>query len=181
MIVRGLRVLLLLLRYSNQEKISERTLEKDGHSAQVFGYGVGKEKRISKPVKGQMKGKSFLGIREVKGGECAVSVDEFSVGDMIEIHGTSKGKGFAGVVKRHGFSGAPKTHGTKHTQRAPGSIGSGLRTRVPPGMKMAGRMGGSCVCIKGSSIVHIDTDQGVLFVKGSVPGPNGGIVEVRRV
>ena len=160
--------------------IGKREKEKDGYDATLFGFGVRSEKKINKPLKGNMGGGAFQGIRETRS-EVAGSAKDFAVGDVVCIRGVSKGKGFAGVVKRHGFAGAPKTHGTKHTHRAPGSIGGGLRTRVPKGMRMAGHKGGRRVCVKGLSIVRINVEKNILFVRGSVPGVAESTVRVECV
>lgn len=103
---------------------------------------------------------------------------EFKEGEKLKITGTSKGKGFQGVVKRHGFAGGPKTHGTKHTHRAPGSIGATGPQRVMPGVKMAGRMGGNTITIKNLEVVSFDKDRNLLMVKGAVPGNNGSALKV---
>ena len=110
---------------------------------------------------------------------CDVSV--FSIGEKIRVTGTSKAKGFQGVVKRHGFAGSCATHGHKHDLRAPVSIGSGFPEHVVKGKRMAGRMGGERVTTKNLKIVFIDTQKKLLGIKGAVPGIPGGIVEIRTV
>ncbi len=99
-------------------------------------------------------------------------------GNKLRVSGTSKGKGFQGVVKRHGFRGGPKTHGQKHSHRAPGSIGATGPQRVFPGKKMAGRMGCDRITLKGVKIVEVDNEQKTVLLKGSVPGNNGGRLEI---
>jgi large subunit ribosomal protein L3 len=106
------------------------------------------------------------------------SVSEFEVGDIVNVQGVSKGKGFQGVVKRHGFKGAPKTHGHKHDLRMPGSIGATTPQHVPKGRRMAGRMGFENVTAKKLKIVFIDSEKGIIAVKGAVPGIPNGIVKI---
>ena len=108
----------------------------------------------------------------------AVTVTSFQTGERVAVRGVSKGKGFQGVVKRHGFHGGPRTHGQKHSEREPGSIGGGLRTRVPKGMRMAGRMGGRRVTVKSLEVVHIDEHKQELFLKGALPGRRGTKLEI---
>ena len=104
---------------------------------------------------------------------------EFNVGDKVQVSGVSKGKGFQGVVKRHGFSGAAMmTHGTKHTNRAPGSIGATGPQRVFPGTRMGGRMGGDNINAKKLKVVAYEKDQNLLLVKGAVPGVKGGKLKI---
>lgn len=110
---------------------------------------------------------------------CEVSM--FELGEKIRVTGTSKAKGFQGVVKRHGFKGSPATHGHKHDLRAPGSIGSGFPEHVIKGKRMAGRMGGKRVTTKNLKVVFIDAEKKLLGIKGAVPGIPGGIVEIRTV
>jgi len=105
----------------------------------------------------------------------------FEPGDVVKVTGTSKGRGFAGVVKRHGFAGAPKTHGHKHDLRSGGSIGAGFPQHVMKGMKMAGRMGGKKNSVRGLSVVAVDAEANVLAVKGSVPGAPGSMVMIQAI
>ncbi|MBI1838682.1 MAG: 50S ribosomal protein L3 [Candidatus Colwellbacteria bacterium] len=104
----------------------------------------------------------------------------FEPGDFVKVAGTSKGRGFQGVVKRHGFHGGPKTHGQKNRQRAPGSIGSTAPQRVIPGMKMAGRMGGNKVTLRKMKVVEIDKINKIIFLKGAVPGTRGSKVSISK-
>jgi len=117
--------------------------------------------------------------RSLKVGD-RLKVDQFEPGDAVEVVGTSKGKGFAGTVKRHNFATGPKTHGS-HNYRAPGSIGSGYPEHVFKGMRMAGRMGGAKTTAKGLKIVHVDNDNNLLAISGAVPGPRKSVVMVRGV
>lgn len=166
-------------------RVFEKT--KDGHDAVQVGFGSQKKERINKPETGTMKGGFYKVLKEfrlkegdnsdVKEGD-VIDVSSFAVGDKIVVSGTSKGKGFQGVVKRHGFSGGPRTHGQKHSEREPGSIGGGLRTHVPKGMRMAGRMGSDRITQKNLQVVYIDTATNTMLVKGAVPGVRGSLVEI---
>ena len=163
--------------------------EKDGYDAVQFGTGKAKEKNLSKPVKGHLKDLGhFKNLIEYRtDGEISlnkgdkIGADVFGIGDKIEVSALSKAKGFQGVVKRHGFAGGPRTHGQKHSEREPGSIGGGGRDggRVAKGMRMAGRMGGERVTVKGLKVLKVDLESGELFVSGAVPGRRGTLVEVK--
>ena len=162
-----------------------RTKDKDGYEAVQVGEGVRNESRIAKPQKGAWKELgSFAAVKEFRVDGPAAKVgdklgtDQFKAGDMVEVSAISKGKGFQGVVKRHGFHGGPRTHGQKHSEREPGSIGGGLRNRVPVGMRMAGRMGSDRVTVKNLTVVHIDQEDAVLYVSGAIPGRRGTLVEI---
>lgn len=165
-----------------------RVLEKskDGYDAVQVGFGSQKESRISKGAKGNMNGGNFRTLKEfrmkddvptLKQGD-VIDVGSFIAGDVVRVSSVSKGKGFQGVVKRHGFSGGPRTHGQKHSEREPGSIGGGLRTHVPKGMRMAGRMGGDRITQKNLKIVFIDTENNVMLVGGAIAGKRGSLVEI---
>ena len=108
---------------------------------------------------------------------CEASSD-FEPGQMVAVSGISKGKGFQGVVKRHGFGGGPRTHGQKHSEREPGSIGGGLRTRVPKGMRMGGRMGGRRVTVSNLKVVAVGKEAGQILVSGAIPGRPGTKLEI---
>ena len=165
---------------------------KDGYAAIQVGRGVRKTKNISKAVLGHTKGRGYEAIREFRlpaqaGTEDAAEVGDtidaslFAVGDTVRVSGISKGKGFAGVVKRHGFHGGPRTHGQKHSEREPGSIGgSGGRAggRVAKGMRMAGRMGADRVTVTNLKVLAVDTKAGEIIVSGAVPGRRGTLLEV---
>jgi len=105
-------------------------------------------------------------------------VSVFAPGDNLIVSSVSKGKGFQGVVKRHGFAGGPRTHGQKHSEREPGSIGGGLRTHVPKGMRMAGRMGGDRITQKNLKVILVDKENNVMLVKGAIAGRRGTLVEI---
>ncbi|MEK7514517.1 MAG: 50S ribosomal protein L3 [Patescibacteria group bacterium] len=164
-----------------------KTPEKDGYSAVQVGFGTRKEKTLNKAQKGHFKGAGpFMHLGEfrtnadspLKVGD-QINVSVFSQGDSVAVSGISKGKGFQGGVKRHGFHGGPRTHGQKHSEREPGSIGGGLRTRVPKGMRMAGRMGGDRITVKNLKIVNIDSDKNLLYIEGAVPGRKGTVLEIK--
>ncbi len=162
-----------------------KTAAVDGYAA--VQVGTGSKKHLAKPQLGHLKPVAEAGqlatLREFRldsvegipvGAVC--DTEAFVSGDVIDVTGISKGKGFQGVVKRHGFAGGPKTHGQKDQLRMPGSIGGGGRNgkgRVVKGMRMAGRMGGDRVTVKNLEIVEVMADQGLLAVKGAVPGARG--------
>lgn len=159
--------------------------EKDGYAALQLAFGVRKPKNINKPQRGHVKdlGINPMHLREFRLENAAdfkvgdvVSVDTFAVGDKIKATGTSKGKGFQGVVKRHGFHGFRKTHGNKDQERMPGSIGPKGPAHVFKGTRMAGRMGGERVTITNLEIVGIDTANNTVLVKGAVPGAINSLV-----
>lgn len=158
--------------------------EKDGYVAVQVGFGAAKEKNISKPVLGHLKGKGlFKHLREFRTTEApevgsSIDVTAFKEGDVVAVSGISKGKGFQGVVKRHGFSGGPRTHGQKHSEREPGSIGGGLRTRVPKGMRMAGRMGSDRVTVKNLKVLKVLPETNELILSGAIPGRRGTLIEI---
>lgn len=159
---------------------------KDGYAAVQVGYGSRKEKNVSKAVLGHTKGKAYEAIREFRTEDAAevgstIDTSVFAVGDVVQVSGITKGKGFAGVVKRHGFHGGPRSHGQKHSEREPGSIGgSGGRAggRVAKGIRMAGRMGADRVTVTNLKVLAIDTKNGQLIVSGAVPGRRGTLLEV---
>ena len=165
-----------------------KNTEKDGYSAMQVGYGSRKEKNITKALKGHFAGKgNFTTTREVRflGKDTiasnvgdTISVTEFAPGDIVTVSGTSKAKGFQGVIKRHNFKGGPRSHGQKHSERAPGSIGGGLRNRVPKGMRMVGRTGGERITVSNLKVLAVDADTNTLLVEGAVPGRRGTILEI---
>ncbi|PIS17385.1 MAG: 50S ribosomal protein L3 [Candidatus Nealsonbacteria bacterium CG09_land_8_20_14_0_10_42_14] len=160
-----------------------KTKEKDGYNAWQIGFKkIEKKNKIKKPL----KKKPFKFLREFRNGEHkagdTIDVSVFQEGDKVKIASTSKGKGFAGVVKKWGFKGKlSKTHGTKHETRTPGSTGSSFPERVTKGKKMAGRMGNVRVTVKNLKIVKVDKDNNLLTVKGAVPGPKGTLLEISNV
>ena len=167
-----------------------KTREADGYAALQIGFEEKKEKNTPKPQRGHFKKAGtpcFRYVREVRTDAVegvapgkTFTVDEmFQEGERVAVSGLSKGKGFQGVVKRHNFAGGPRSHGQKHTERSPGSIGGGLRTRVPKGMRMAGRMGYRRVTVKNLRVVSVDAERHLLYVEGAVPGRRGTLIEVR--
>jgi large subunit ribosomal protein L3 len=173
-----------------------KTAEKDGYSAIQLGYDDVKVSRQKQPQVGHAKKASTEPKRFVKewrlpeGGESdyelggSVNVSTFAETKYVDVIGTSKGKGYAGVMKRHGFGGFPASHGTERKHRAPGSISSycsnaGLGAGPKKGKRMSGRMGGERVTSKNHSVLTVDTEKNLLVVKGAVPGPAGGYCIVR--
>jgi large subunit ribosomal protein L3 len=165
-----------------------RTNDRDGYEAVQLAFHASKEKHLSKPELGHLQKAGAPPMRLVKefrdeAGEllvgATVTVDAFEVGQVVKISGVSKGKGFQGTIKRHNFASGPKSHGS-HNVRAPGSIGaSATPSRVFKGIKGPGQMGNKRVTQKGLTIVRIDPKDNLLLVRGSVPGPRNGYVEVR--
>lgn len=149
-----------------------RTHERDGYEAVQVQYGNG-----DKNKRNEFRGD----ISSYEVGASIDSADVFNPGDVVRVSARSKGKGFQGVVRRYGFAGGPRTHGQKHNERQPGSIGSGLRNRVPKGTKMGGRMGGDRVTIRGTQVVSIDKERGLLLLQGSIPGRRGSLIEIQGV
>jgi large subunit ribosomal protein L3 len=160
---------------------------KDGYSAVQVGFGVQKEHRVTKSSRGAMKGAFYKNLKEfrLKPGDTntakegdIIDVSVFSLNDKLQVSSVSKGKGFQGVVKRHGFHGGPRTHGQKHSEREPGSIGGGLRTHVPKGMRMAGRMGSDRITQKNLKVIFIDKENNTMLIKGAIAGKRGTLVEI---
>jgi large subunit ribosomal protein L3 len=163
---------------------------KDAYSAIQVGIGVRKVKNISKAVLGHTGGKAFAALREFRTPDSRLQTPEvgssidastFQIGDVVQVSGITKGKGFSGVVKRHGFHGGPRSHGQKHTERSPGSIGGGggrAGGRVAKGMKMAGRLGTDRVTVTNLKILVVDAKDGKIIVSGAVPGRRGSLLEV---
>jgi large subunit ribosomal protein L3 len=165
-----------------------KTAEQDGYSAVQLGFGL--DKRLNQPERGHRKASGFMSrtLREVKADDPSefdvgqvLKADVFAAGELVDVTGTSKGRGFQGGVKRHGFRGGPRTHGQSDRLRAPGSIGSSATPgRVFKGMRMAGRMGNDRVTVQNLRVLRVDSERNLLLVEGSVPGPNEGLVIVRR-
>ena len=143
----------------------------DGYNSVQVGFGAKKKKTLKEF---RLKPSDTT---DVKLGD-AIDVSVFAPGDRLLVSSVSKSKGFQGVVKRHGFHGGPRTHGQKHSEREPGSIGGGLRTHVPKGMRMAGRMGGDRITQKNLRVVFIDKENNIMLVKGAVAGKRGSLVEI---
>ena len=164
-----------------------KTPDRDGYSAIQIGFGDAK--KLNKPEVGHLKGLPNLRhLREVRldatgSYEQGQQIDAslFEAGELVDVVGTSKGKGFAGGVKRHHFRGGPKTHGQSDRHRAPGSIGATTTPgRVYKGTRMAGHMGDVRVTVQNLKVVEVDTDRNLLLVEGAVPGANNGLVFVRK-
>jgi large subunit ribosomal protein L3 len=165
-----------------------RTDERDGYQAVQLAFGQAREKHLTRAELGHLRKVDAPPLRHVvefrdEAGELqlgeSVTVETFEVGGRVKISGVSKGKGFQGTIKRHNFASGPKSHGS-HNVRAPGSIGaSAWPARVMKGIRGPGQMGNKRVTQKGLEIVSIDAEQNLLLVRGSVPGPRGGVVEVR--
>ena len=159
---------------------------KDAYSAVQVGMGVRKTKNISKAVLGHTKQKGYEAIREFRTNNIAevggtIDASTFAVGDMVRVSGLTKGKGFAGVVKRHGFHGGPRSHGQKHSEREAGSIGGGggrAGGRVAKGIRMAGGVGSDRVTVMNLKVLVVDAKEGKLIVSGAVPGRRGTLLEV---
>ncbi len=165
-----------------------RTFERDGYEAVQLAFGACKEKVLTKAELGHLKKADASAHRHLvefrdEAGELlvgeTVTVEAFEVGQKVKISGKSKGKGFAGTIKRHNFSSGPKSHGS-HNVRAPGSIGaSATPSRVMKGIRGPGRMGGGRITQRGLTVVEIMAARNLLLVRGAVPGPTGSTVEVR--
>ncbi len=169
-----------------------KNAENDGYTAVQLGFEDAKEKRTPRPVLGHFAKAGVAPKRIVKefrdfedadslklGDE--IRVDWFAEGDVVDVTGWSKGKGFQGVVKRHGFGGGPKTHGQSDRWRAPGSIGqASYPSRVFKGLRMAGRMGNRRVTLKRRRVVRVFPEKNVLMIEGAIPGPISGLVIIKK-
>ena len=164
-----------------------KTQDKDGYNAIQLGFHEVKETKVNKPIAGHLKKSGAPAIKYMREFRVSnpddyeegqkIDVSVFSVGDKVDVVGTSKGKGFAGVVKRHHFKGGPKTHGQSDRWRAPGSVGAGSTPgRVFKGTRMAGRMGNQRVTVQNVRIALVDPDKNLLGIKGAVPGGKNGLV-----
>ncbi|MDQ3343348.1 MAG: 50S ribosomal protein L3 [Actinomycetota bacterium] len=165
-----------------------RTVERDGYAAVQLGFGEVRVKRVNKPLAGHFAKAGVEPTRHLVEFELAgehspgdiVTAEQFRAGEYVDVTGTSKGKGFAGVMKRHGFSGMGAGHGAHKVHRAPGSIGAcATPSRVFRGTRMAGRMGAERVTVQSLELVGVDAERRLLLIRGAVPGPNGSLVIVR--
>ena len=169
-----------------------RTPDRDGYVAVQLGFEEVKASRLTKPQMGHLSKKSLPALRVLR--EFRLNQDEataleegaeikanvFEKGEMVDIVGVSKGRGFAGTIKRHGFNRQPKTHGQSDRERAPGSVGMcAFPGRTLKGQRMAGRMGNDRVTIQNLEVVVVDADKNLLAIKGSIPGAKGGIVMIK--
>ena len=171
--------------------IRNKTVESDGYNAVQVGFGEVKENKVTKPLKGQFEKAGVQAVKfiremrlaapsEYKVGDI-IGVYVFAAGDLVDVTGTSKGKGFAGTVKRHHFARGPMGHGSK-SHREPGSTGamiSGHGGRVLKGKKLPGQMGGDRVTIQRLTVVKVDTDRNLILIKGAIPGPKKSLVVVK--
>lgn len=167
-----------------------KTKESDGYEAVQVGYGSVKAKSMTKPEQGHLRKSGRLSrfIREFSADDVTtyevgqeLTAELFVVGQIVDVTGTSKGRGFAGVMKRHNFRGGPKTHGQSDRARAPGSIGAGTTPgHVFKGTRMAGRMGNKRVTVQNLQVVEILAEKNLVLIRGSVPGAKNGLVMVRR-
>ncbi len=167
-----------------------RTTDKDGYSAVQMAYGAIDPRKVNKPLTGHFEKagaaprRNLVELRTTDATEyelgAEVTVDTFEAGQLVDLTGTTKGKGFAGVMKRHGFHGLRASHGVERKHRSPGSIG-GCATpgRVFKGLKMAGRMGGARYTVQNLTVHAVDSENNLLLIRGAVPGPKGGLVLVR--
>ena len=167
-----------------------RVRERDGYEAVQIGFGEVKPKSLNKPQRGHLAGAGKLvrHLREFSADNPSdykvgdvLGPDLFANGQMVDVTGTSKGKGFQGVVRRHGFNGGPRTHGQSDRLRAPGSIGAGTDPgHVFKNTRMAGQMGNRRVTVMNLTVVEVISDRNLLLVRGSVPGAKNGLVMIRR-
>lgn len=165
--------------------------ETDGYRAVQLAYGRRKPSRVTKPMRGHLaragidSAKVITEVRLDPGAELpelgsSITCEVFAAGELVDVTGTSKGKGLAGVMKRHGFGGMPATHGTKRKDRHPGAVGAcATPGRTFKGQRMSGRLGGERVTIQNLQVVDVDVDNNLLLIKGAVPGANGSVVLVR--
>jgi large subunit ribosomal protein L3 len=167
--------------------IQIKTVDKEGYNAVQCGFGA--VKRLKSPERGHLKGNGeFRYLREfrmddigdVKVGDI-IDVSLFGAGEMVDVTGVSKSKGYAGVVKRHGFGGGPKTHGQSDRHRHPGSIGATSSPgRVLKGTRMAGHMGGDRITVRNLEVLKSDPDRNLLLVRGAVPGNKNGLLLIKK-
>jgi len=167
-----------------------RTPDKDGYSAVQLGYGAIDPRKVNQPLSGHFAKsgaaprRNLVELRTTDASEyelgSEVTVETFESGQIVDVTATTKGKGFAGVMKRHGFHGLRASHGVERKHRSPGSIG-GCATpgRVFKGMKMSGRMGGVRFTVQNLTVHAVDVENNLLLIKGAVPGPKGGLILVR--
>jgi large subunit ribosomal protein L3 len=189
----GKRVPVTVLRAGPCPVTGVRTKEKNGYEAVQLGFLAAKKSNLSKAMEGYFSTLSLSPVRILRefrplGGSAAqteslkvgdeVKADAFEAGDFVDIRGVTKGKGFAGTVKRHHFGRGPTSHGSK-SHRRPGSTGATDAARVFKGKRSPGHMGAKNCSSRGLKLVRIDVEKGLLFVRGTVPGPSGGVLEVR--
>ena len=180
-----------VLRVPSVRVVQVKTTERDGYSAVQVTYGTKDPRKVNRPTAGHYDaagvepGVKLVELRVDDSSEYEVgqqlSVDQFTEGQLVDVTSVSRGKGFAGTMKRHNFGGQRASHGAHLVHRAPGSVGAcATPARVFRGQRMAGRMGGAKVTTLNLSVVEVDAEAGLLLVRGSVPGPRGGRVVVRN-
>ena len=167
-----------------------RTLAADGYEAVQLGFEQVRANKLTKPERGHLKDgvPTVKTLREVPVTDAdglsvgeRIDVGMLAAGERVDVVGQSKGKGFAGVVKRHGFRGGPKTHGQSDRWRAPGSIGSGTTPgRVMKGMRMAGHLGDDRVTVQNLEVIRVDPERNLIALRGAVPGPRGGLIVIKK-
>ena len=175
----------------NNLVLQNKTDETDGYNAVQIGFGEVKEKNVNKPLKGHFEKAGVKAVRFIREMRLSapseynvgdtIGVDIFAAGDLVDVVGTSKGKGFAGGIKRHNFARGPMGHGSK-SHREPGSTGamiSGPGGRVLKGKKLPGRMGGERVTVQRLTVVRVDADRNLILIKGAIPGPKKGFVVIK--
>ncbi len=169
----------------------KKTQDKDGYDAIQLGFDEISKARVKKPMDGHFKRSGTPAVKYLREFQVSnpneyeegqkIDVSIFNVGDKVDITGTSKGKGFAGVVKRHGFKGGPKTHGQSDRWRAPGSVGAGSTPgRILKGMRMGGRMGNQRVTVQNLKIALVDPEKNILAIKGAIPGGKNGLIIINE-
>lgn len=171
--------------------IQNKTVDSDGYNSVQLGFGTVKDKKVTQPMKGHFTKagvKPVKFIRELRLPSApehtvgdVIKADAFSAGELVDVSGTAKGKGFAGGIKRHNFSRGPMGHGSK-SHREPGSMGprmSGGGGKVFKGKKLPGRMGGQKVTVQRLTVARVDTDRNLILIKGAIPGPKGGLVFIK--
>ena len=180
-----------VIETGNNVVIQNKTTESDGYNAVQLGFGEIKEKHLTKPLKGRFEKAGVEPVKYIREMRLAapseykvgdkIGVDIFEAGQLVDVTGISKGKGFAGTVKRHGFARGPMGHGSK-SHREPGSTGamiSGHGGRVLKGKKLPGHMGNERVTVQRLTLVKVDTDRNLLLIKGAVPGPKKGLLMIK--
>lgn len=171
--------------------VQVKTEERDGYAALKVGFGEVKPQRMTAPARGVFDKAGVAPQRVIKefrvegepeqGVGDALNVELFEAGEVVDVSGRSKGRGFAGTVKRHHFAGGPKTHGQSDRHRAPGSIGqSSTPSKVMKGLRMAGHMGDRNVTVRGLTVFGVDAERNLLLIKGAVPGGKGATVVIRK-
>ena len=167
-----------------------RTVARDGYEAVQLGFDQVRQNKLTKPQRGHLKDRlpPLRTLREVPASDVdeqdvgeRVDVGMLKPGDRVDVTGVSKGKGFAGVVKRHHFRGGPKTHGQSDRLRAPGSVGAGTTPgRVFKGTRMAGHMGNERVTVQNLQVIRVDPERNLVALRGAIPGPAGGVILIRK-